>query len=261
MTRADALIVIPARFASTRYPGKPLEMLRGAGGVARPLIEWSWRAAMRAADLAEVVVATDDQRIAATVAGFGGTVVMTSSTACNGTERCTEALAGLDQLPNLVINLQGDSPLIRRGDVAALIDHMRESGAAMSTAFMTCDEQTERRLLEEDRAGRVGGTTLVTDLAGRALYFSKRVIPFRHGREPALKLHLGLYAYTPAVLGAYVRWGASPLELAEGLEQLRFLENGIAIDTVEVPPAASGFWEVNHREDMAIVEAALATMG
>lgn len=260
MATAEIAIVIPARFASSRYPGKPLEMLRGPGGVARPLIEWSWRAAMRAADLAQVVVATDDQRIATAVAGFGGTAVMTSSAARNGTERCAEAVAMLDHSPELVINLQGDSPLIRRDHVVALIDHWRTSSASMTTAFVTCDEQTERLLLEEDRAGRVGGTTLVTDRAGRAIYFSKRVIPFRHGRVPALKLHLGLYAYTPAALAAYLGWGPAPLETAEGLEQLRFLENGLAIDAVELLPSGGGFWEVNHREDVVIVESALAAM-
>ena len=243
----DILIVVPARFASTRFPGKPLALLGG-----KPLVQWSWEAAMRASDLGAVVVATEDARIAEAVRGFGGTAVMTSAEARNGTERCAE-VAALRPEAKLVINLQGDSPLVRRSDIAALAGAWRETGAAMLTPYLTCDSQTEARLLADAGAGRVGGTTVVADQAGNALYFSKRVLPY--GGRP--KLHIGLYAYTPAALAAYAGWAPGALETAEGLEQLRFLENGMGIRLVEVPAPERGFWEVNNPQDVPLVESAL----
>ena len=251
------LIVIPARHASTRFPGKPLALLRGPGGVAKPWIAWVWDAAMRASDLAEAVVATDDRRIADAVAEYGGRAIMTSGAARNGTERCAELLAAMESAPDLVINLQGDSPLVRRGDIAALIDAWQGSGAPVVTPFVTCTPDMEAAILAESAAGRVGGTCVVADEAGRALYFSKRPIPFRGDGAPPLRLHIGLYAYTPEALRAYAGWNPTPLESAEGLEQLRFMERGMAIQTIEVPAFAGGFHEVNNPEDIAPVERAL----
>lgn len=251
------LIVVPARYASERFPGKPLATLCGAAGVEKPLIQWSWEAAMQAADLAEIVVATDDRRIAERVGEFGGTAVMTSTTARNGTERCAEALAATAFEPDLVINLQGDSPLVRRADIVALIDAWRETGAPVLTAYIACDAAGEAMILDEYRAGRVGGTTVVADASGGALYFSKRPIPFRRGTAPGLKLHIGLYAYTAAALRDYALWPPAPLEEAEGLEQLRFLENGTPVRLVEIE-ARQGFWEVNNPEDVSQVERALS---
>lgn len=241
------LIVIPARFASTRFPGKPLAPIGG-----KPLVQWTWEAAMRASDLGEVVVATEDERIAEAVCGFGGMAVMTSAAARNGTERCAE-VAALRPGARLVINLQGDSPLVRRSDIAALVEAWRATGATMLTPFLACDAGTEARLLADAAAGRAGGTTVVADRAGNALYFSKRVLP--HGGAP--RLHIGLYAYTPGALAAYAGWAPGVLETAEGLEQLRFLENGMAIRLVEVSPPERGFWEVNNPEDLALVAGAL----
>jgi 3-deoxy-manno-octulosonate cytidylyltransferase (CMP-KDO synthetase) len=243
----DVLIVIPARHGSTRFPGKPLALLGD-----KPLVQWTWEAAMRAHDLGEVVVATEDERIADVVRGFGGVAVMTSPAARNGTERCAE-VAAMRPEAKLVVNLQGDSPLVRRSDIAALVGAWRESGAAMLTPYVACDAATEARLLGDAAAGRVGGTTVVADRAGNALYFSKRVLP--HGAPP--KLHIGLYAYTPRALAAYAGWAPGALEIAEGLEQLRFLENGMPIRLVEVPAPETGFWEVNNPEDVPLVASAL----
>lgn len=244
---SDVLIVIPARFASVRFPGKPLAPIDG-----KPLIQWTWEAAMRAANLADVVVATEDARIADAVRGFGGTPVMTSADARNGTERCAE-VAALRPGARLVINLQGDSPLVRRDDIAALVSAWRATGAEVLTPVLAWDAATEARLLADVEAGRIGGTTVVADRAGNALYFSKRVLP--HGGRP--RLHIGLYAYTPAALAAYAGWAPGTLECAEGLEQLRFLENGVPIRLVEAPAPETGFWEVNNPEDVALVRSAL----
>lgn len=186
---------------------------------------------------------------------------MTSPTVLNGTERCAEALDGVGFEPELVINLQGDSPLVRRSDILALIQAWRATGAAVLTPFITCDAAAEASILADHDAGRVGGTTLVVDQAGRALYFSKRPIPFRNGNAPALKLHIGLYAYTPEALRRYAGWDPTPLEQAEGLEQLRFLGHGVPIYAVEVSPPAGGFWEVNNPQDIPVVERALQAAG
>jgi 3-deoxy-manno-octulosonate cytidylyltransferase (CMP-KDO synthetase) len=252
--RPRVLIVIPARFASSRFPGKALAPLRNGAGEAKPLIQWTWETATRSR-YGDIVVATDDTRIAEAVKGFGGEPVMTSTAAANGTARCAEVAAATDA--ELIINLQGDSPLVPPSYIDALVEAWQAGGAPVLTAYISCDAPTERQLLDDAAAGRVGGTTLVINAASRALYFSKAVIPHRSGGDPALKLHVGLYAYTPAALAAYAAHPASGLELAEGLEQLRFLDMGHPIQAVSVPPPPGGLWEVNNPEDVPLVEAAL----
>lgn len=252
------LIVIPARYASQRFPGKPLAPIRGTGGTVKPLIQWSWEAAMRAADRADIVVATDDARIAQVVRGFGGRVALTGTDPRNGTERCAALLEQLSDDPDLLINLQGDSPLVERAQIDALIDCWLETRATVLTPFLTCDAAIGSALIADHAAGRVGGTTVVSDQIGTALYFSKRPIPFGNVDGQGLKMHLGLYGYTPSALRDYGRRSPGPLEKSEGLEQLRFLEYGIPVRLVEVPRPASGFWEINNPQDIPLVERALA---
>jgi len=258
-----SVILIPARFASSRYPGKPLVELRGAGGAAKPLIQRSYEAASRVPGVDAVHIVTDDQRIADTAASFGAPVIMTSQAARNGTERCAEALDTLDS-PDLVINFQGDALLTPPGFVTALIGQMRACpDASVATPAMRLTSGEVRALQAEEAAGRVGGTSVVTDAAGRALYFSKRLIP--HLPEGALdehlspvRLHVGVYAYRPTALAAYAVAPASELELLEGLEQLRFLDQGIPIEVVEVETPAFILRELNNPSDVAPIEAALA---
>ncbi len=133
------LVVVPARYASQRFPGKPLTLLRGLDGVAKPLIRWSWEAAMALQDRAEIVVATDDLRIADVVRGFGGAVAMTATDLRNGTERCAAVLEQLNEDPDLVINLQGDSPLIPRAALDALIDTWVAAPGPVLTPWIACD--------------------------------------------------------------------------------------------------------------------------
>ena len=255
-------ILIPARFASSRFPGKPLVELRGVGGIAKPLIQRSFEAASRVSGIDAVHIVTDDQRIADAAATFGAAVIMTSEGARNGTERCAEALDALDD-PDLVINFQGDALLTPPSFVTALIGQMRASDSAVATPAMRLTSDEVRALQAEEAAGRVGGTSVVTDAAGRALYFSKRLIP--HLPEGALgknispiRLHVGVYAYRPDALATYVAAPPSELELLEGLEQLRFLDQGIAIDVVEVETPPFVLRELNNPADVAPIEAALA---
>lgn len=266
---SDVCIIIPARYASTRYPGKPLVALRGAGGTPRSLIERSVLAARAAAGGAiPVHVATDDARIADEAARIGADVILTSETCRNGTERVAEAVARAGISAEIVVNLQGDAPLTPPHFVTALIEAMRADPAcAMATPCLRCDAETVENLLADRRAGRVGATTVVRDRHGHALYFSKEVLPFTNGRGVVAGVvpvfhHVGVYAYRPAALAAYASWAPGPLEELEGLEQLRFLENGHPIRMVEVTaPAGTVFWELNNPSDVALIEGYLARTG
>src|SRR5258708_13256063 len=174
----NTIILIPARYQSSRYPGKPLVPLRGATGLAKPLILRSVEAARRVRGVSALFVTTDDERIADTCKALDIGVIMTSATCRNGTERCAEALASL-QRPDLVIKFQGDGVLTPPSFVEALIQRMQDDGAALvATPAMRLRSSEVRRLLTEEAAGRVGGTTVVTDARGHALYFSKRLIPY-----------------------------------------------------------------------------------
>lgn len=263
----SVLIVIPARYASTRYPGKPLAELKGAGGVSRSLIERSWRAANEVRGVDRVVVATDDDRIKDAAEAFGAEVVMTSTTCANGTERCAEAHAALGGGFESVVNLQGDAPLTPHWFVEGLVEGLRNApDAEIATPVLRCDGAALNSLLADRKADRVGGTTAVFAADRRALYFSKEVIPFTP--KPYLDTdqtpvfhHVGVYAYRPDALAAYPNWHAGPLEQLEGLEQLRFMENGRSVLCVEVEARGRAFWELNNPEDVPKIEGMMAQMG
>lgn len=259
-------IIIPARFSSSRFPGKPLAPLMGADGHCKPLIQRSWEAACAAADPARVWVATDDARIAHVVTGFGGQVVMTSGDCRNGTERCAQAATRLGVVGDVIVNLQGDAPLtpasIVKGLVAALD---ADADVAMATPALRCSKAVHAHLIADQAAGRVGGTTVVAAADGRALYFSKCVLPhLPRGLPDAhdhVLLHLGVYAYRPAALAAYAAMEPTRLELAEGLEQLRFVEAGYPVRAIVFDPPGWDCVELNNPEDSPAIEAVLRARG
>lgn len=261
----SVLVVVPARYASTRYPGKPLVGLRGATGIEKSLIRRSWEAAT-AVPGTRVVVATDDARIADHARGFGAEVAMTSETCRNGTERCAEVVRTFGHA-DLVVNLQGDAPLTPPWFIEELVAALRAAPEMeMATPVLRADGAHLAGLLADRRAGRVGGTTAVMARDGRALYFSKEVIPFTAGdyapeAPTPIFHHVGVYAYRPAALMAYAGLAPGVLETLEGLEQLRFLEHGLPVRCVEVEAHGRAFWEVNNPEDVPRVEAMLARMG
>lgn len=262
------LLVIPARHASSRFPGKPLVSLRGAGGEARSLIRRSWEAAQAVSGIDRVVVATEDERIRDHCRAFGAEVVMTTTAPRNGTERCAETLDRLGGRWEFVVNLQGDAPLTPPWFVEALLAALRRDagGAAMATPVLRMEGAMLSAFREDRRAGRVGGTTAVFDAQGRALYFSKEVIPFTarpfaEGEATPVWHHVGVYAYRPAALEAYRRRDPGPLEEQEGLEQLRFLEMGETVLCVPVEARGRPFWEVNNPEDVPRLEAMLGALG
>lgn len=263
----SVLIVIPARYASSRYPGKPLVPLTGATGQAQTLIERSWRAALAVDGVDRVVVATDDDRIRDASEAFGAEVVMTSETCGNGTERCAEAHDALGGGYDVVVNLQGDAPLTPAWFIEGLVAGLRAApDAEIATPVLRCDGATLRGFVEDRRAGRVGGTTAVFGTTSQALYFSKEVVPFTHqtyadDAETPVFHHVGVYAYRPDALSAYPTWPVGPLETLEGLEQLRFLENGRQVLCVEVEARGRQFWELNNPADVPRIEAMMAEMG
>lgn len=261
------LICIPARHKSSRYPGKPLALLRGASGKARSLVQRTWEAAMQVSGVDRIVVATEDSLIGDAVSGFGAEALMTSPDCRNGTERCAEAMDALGGDYDIVVNLQGDAPLTPPWFIEDLIERLAaHPSAEVATPVLRCDGHALNGFLEDRRSGRVGGTTAVFSEDGRALYFSKEVIPYATGRYADDQMtpvfhHVGVYAFRPSALESYPQWPIGPLEMLEGLEQLRFLEQGRQVLCVEVDARGWRFWEVNNPEDVPRIETMLAELG
>lgn len=268
---AGVAIIIPARYASTRYPAKPLATLTGATGTARTLLERSVIAGRKAVveaggDIA-LYVATDDTRIADEARRIGCDVIMTAESCRNGTERVAEAVANANLTAEIIVNLQGDAPLTPPHFVTTLIAAMRADPALqVATPVLRCDEEAVCNFIADRAAGRVGATTVVSNQLGQALYFSKEVIPFTNGKgivngQVPVFHHVGLYAYRPQALARYTGWEPGALETLEGLEQLRFLENGAPVQAVEVSAPGAVFWELNNPSDVPLIEGYLKRMG
>lgn len=263
--RLKTVIFIPARYQSSRFPGKPLAVLRGATGVGKSLIERSWDAAMSVADASDVYVLTDDARIKEASKAFGAKVLMTPSSCRNGTERCAAAVSMLSEAPDIIINLQGDAPLTPPHYVEALVAAMGDDPSIqMATPVLRTEPEHLRKLQADRKAGRVGATTAVFAANSDALYFSKEVLPF-YDNAPQDSVpvfhHVGCYAYRPKTLQAYDDLPEGPLEKREGLEQLRCLENGIPVRCVEVSSSGREFWELNNPSDIPIIEEIMAKEG
>lgn len=252
-------IIIPARFASTRFPGKPLVALRGAGGVTKTLVQRTWECASEVEGCTGVWVATDDERIAVEVERFGGKVIMTSPDCRNGTERCADALGKLDSEAEFIVNLQGDSPLTPVKLVPALVERLvSDHEAVMATPAIRCSATMLAHLQADGAAGRVGGTTAVFNRLGRALYFSKRVLPYLPKEFEAAPVpvfvHLGLYVYRRSALQTYADAAPSLLEELEGLEQLRFLDLGLPVAVCASEPQGWDSVELNNPSDVPVIE-------
>jgi 3-deoxy-manno-octulosonate cytidylyltransferase (CMP-KDO synthetase) len=262
----NVVIIIPARFQSTRFPGKPLFGLRGANGAEKPLIQRTCEAARNVAGVSGIFIATDDAGIADACRDFRADVIMTSRECRNGTERCAEAVRSVLD-PHLIINFQGDALLTPPHFVEALIDKMRcDPAVLVATPAIRLRTDELRALQAEEAAGRVGGTSVVMGTDGRALYFSKRLLPYvpESALQEALspvRQHVGVYAYRPEALHRYVQAPVSDLEQLEGLEQLRFLDMGIPVAIVEVPRPDYSLRELNNPEDVPEIESALVEAG
>ena len=248
--RPSAVVVIPSRYESSRFPGKPLALIAG-----RPMIEHVYRRAARARAVSRVIVATDDERIAAAVRAFGGEAMMTSAAHQTGTDRLAEVAAGLDC--DIVVNVQGDEPLV----APAMIDQAIAPLAADPELKMT---SLRTRLTGAHEYLDPNVVKVVVDRRDVALYFSRAPIPHLREPEPGAALppaawrHIGLYAYRRAFLGVFTGLPPTPLEQAERLEQLRALEHGYRI---VVPETAHRSVGVDTPADLAEVEALVAAGG
>jgi 3-deoxy-manno-octulosonate cytidylyltransferase (CMP-KDO synthetase) len=245
-SRPQIIGVIPSRYAAQRFPGKPLALIRG-----KPLVQWVYEGCRAAQLLDDVIVATDDERIRKVVEDFGGTAVMTSPNHPSGTDRVAEVAA---QIPcAIVINIQGDEPLVRPLIIDALAKAMiDEPDVPMATLA--------RRITRAEDLENPNVVKVVMDTRQRALYFSRCAIPYERdaaaaGRDATHWAHLGIYAYRREALLKLVTLPVSMLERAEKLEQLRALENGFAIKVVETTHKTVG---VDRPEDVATVERILA---
>jgi 3-deoxy-manno-octulosonate cytidylyltransferase (CMP-KDO synthetase) len=246
--------IIPARYASSRFPGKAIVDIAG-----KPMIQWVYERTCQASGVGRVLVATDDERIYQVVQGFGGQVVMTSAGHPTGTDRLAEVASGLDA--ELVVNVQGDEPLIEPAAIDAALGPFREE-ASLVMSTLRCPIPTLDELFD------ISITKVVTDAQGFALYFSKAPIPYHRdawgpiatmvprlrlagGTTPALGWrHIGLYVYRRTFLLAFAQLPQTPLERLEQLEQLRALEHGYRIKVVPTQYVSIG---VDTPEDVAKV--------
>ena len=234
--------VIPARYASTRFPGKPLAMIAG-----RPMIQWVYEQSSKAKSLGRVLVATDDDRIAAAVQAFGGTAVLTSPRHACGTDRLAEVAAAFPDV-DLVVNIQGDEPLIAPDAIDLAVRSLQEHPEAAIGTLVAAASR--------DDMANPNVVKVVLDSTGRALYFSRSPIPYQRspdGGAPNWK-HIGLYAYRREFLIRFSKSPSTPLEQTESLEQLRALEMGERIICVESPYDSIS---VDSIEDIVKVESAL----
>jgi 3-deoxy-manno-octulosonate cytidylyltransferase (CMP-KDO synthetase) len=223
-----AVAIIPARFNSTRFPGKPIVEIDG-----KTLIEHVYRRVEQAALVERIVVATDDRRIAAAVQRFGGTAIMTRDDHPSGTDRLAEAAHDLDPA-TLVVNVQGDEPMIHPDDIDKAIAAARLEDAEIVTL---------KTKLDGAQGNDPNRVKVVTDQNGMALYFSRSKIP----SGGTCFLHVGLYVYRVGFLKKFTKLQPGPLEMAERLEQLRALEHGYRIRVVEV---ANESWGIDTPEDL-----------
>jgi 3-deoxy-manno-octulosonate cytidylyltransferase (CMP-KDO synthetase) len=238
-TDLRTVAVIPARWDSTRFPGKILADIAGL-----PMIAHVVRRASEAETVEHVIVATDDRRIADAAEKAGAEAVMTGECP-SGTDRVAEALRGRDEW-DVVVDVQGDEPLLSGENIDVLVRGMAgDRDVPMATLC---------RPLDEDRADDPNAVKVVRDVNGRALYFSRSAIPFPRERKIAAslwRLHLGIYGFRPEILARFVALPPSPLEESEALEQLRALENGIPILVLDAPHPSYG---VDTPEDLRRVE-------
>jgi len=235
--------IIPARWNSTRFPGKPLHLIAG-----KPLLKHVWERCLRANGLDLVVIATDDMRIASAAFEWGAEVALTSPKHCTGTNRVAEVARKTKQFA-YVINIQGDEPLIDPRLINKLVEKL---GSNRKVEIVTAAHPFK----DPADAFSAHQVKVVLDLRGNALYFSRAAIPApqKDGRSLFLR-HQGVYGFRRGTLLQFVRWKPSPLERAESLEQLRALENGV---TVHVLVTATGSPGIDTPEDATALEQALA---
>jgi len=253
-------IVIPARYGSKRLPGKPMVKVAGVS-----LLERVWRIAKAVQGASGVFVATDDERVADHARSFGAEPIMTPADVATGTDRVRAAMHAMADPPDAAINLQGDAVLTPPWVVQALVDAFHaDNSVGMVTAAVRCSWKQLAEIQELKSHSPTSGTLVTMDKFGRALYFSKAIIPFLRTQTfevPPVHRHIGIYGYTTAVLDELASLEQTPLEIAEQLEQLRALENGIPIKVALVDYKGRTHGSVDTPEDIPVVEEIIAREG
>lgn len=254
-----AVIIIPARMASTRFPNKPKALIAG-----KAMIERVWRIAKMAKHADEVIVATDDEDLRAFAQGFGAHVLMTSPACLTGTDRVAEASLHFPH-HTIFFSLQGDAVLTPPWVIEKVLHTMSlDPSIQMATPAVRLKGQALFEFVASKKTGHSSGTTVTFNRRGDALYFSKTVIPYdRQEMNPDRPIyrHIGLYAYRKETLQILRQLPEGPFERAEKLEQLRALENGIPIRVVEVDYQGRTHGSVDRPEDVALVESIIAREG
>ncbi|MEO0981978.1 MAG: manno-octulosonate cytidylyltransferase [Pseudomonadota bacterium] len=261
---ARTLIVIPARYGSSRFPGKPLAEIGGRAMVLR--VADAARAAAEALGDAALIVATDDQRILDHCAGHGVPALMTPEGLATGSDRVLAAVEALGAAPEVVVNLQGDAPFTPPGHLTAIVEALRGGDWDAATPVVRLDWPALDAFRQHKKTTPFSGTTCVAAADGRALWFSKQILPAIRdearlraaGPLSPVRRHVGLYAYRLEALNRFAALPPSPTEQLEGLEQLRLLENGMSICAVEVDAPGISIPGVDTPEDLALAERLLA---
>jgi 3-deoxy-manno-octulosonate cytidylyltransferase (CMP-KDO synthetase) len=253
-----AAIIIPARFGSSRFPGKPMQPVAGI-----PMLERVWRIAKSVARCSRVIVATEDTRIVDFAQSFHAEAVLTSPQCRNGTERVFDALKQVRVSEDIIINLQGDAVLTPPWILDSMITEMESNpGISVVTPAVALSEEALEAFSLHKAKNESSGTTVVFDRNRDALYFSKRIVPYtRPPAVPSIYRHIGLYGYRRVALTQYCELAPSPLEQAEGLEQLRLLENGFPIRVVIVDYRGRSHASVDNLADVQFAEAIIAREG
>lgn len=264
----QTLIVVPARYGSTRLPGKPLAKIAGKTMVSR-VADLARRAAAGLGKGADFVVATDDTRILEYCRDNKINVVMTDPALPSGSDRALAAVDGLGMSPDFVVNLQGDAPFTPAEHVVAVVRALETSGADAATPYIRLSWAALDQLRAHKMQTPFSGTTLVKDPKGRAIWFSKNIMPAIR-KEPELRKlnalspvcqHVGLYGFRLDTLRRYCAIPESYYERLEGLEQLRLIENGFSVQAVEVQPGRIAIPGIDTAEDIALAERLVAEFG
>jgi len=240
-----AVGIIPARWSSTRFPGKPLHLIAG-----KPLLRRVLERCKKAKSLDSVIIATDDMRIAEAAFEWGAEVALTSTNHCSGTDRIAEVARKAKEF-EFVVNIQGDEPLIEPRLIDRLVEKLRSDRAIQIVTAAHPFESAED-------AQSPHQVKVVTDIAGNALYFSRAPIPF-HQKDRSVSLrHQGIYGFRRNALLQFVKWKPTPLERAESLEQLRALENGVKVHVLITAKGSPG---IDTPADAKALEKKLARAG
>lgn len=260
MAKLDTAIVIPARYDSKRFPGKPLAMIAGY-----PMIYRTWMLAKSVESADRVYIATDSQKISEVASAFGASVIMTSESCRNGSERVHQAMEQLSSKPEIVVNLQGDSVLTPPWIIDQLISAMESDQIPpVATAAMRLSWEQYQQMRDSKKSNSSSGTLVVFDRNNRAMYFSKALIPYLRKTDqlqPPVHRHLGIYAFRIDMLRQYLELPPTQLEEAEGLEQLRLLENDIPLQVVVVDCRRRTTWSVDTEADVVKAEEIIAREG